>query len=431
MVKGLEKSENAMVDVRLRSDATREYLKRTLKLWIGLGRTSTIAIPEMPEYLKRLFLRTEEYTNEYRDQWGTWEHSFSLNYQDGKLWIPEVDCWVSSLRNDLVQKRERLEPLWPNNRDFALCLTHDVDAISNETTLVQKLREVKKYLLQASDVGQPGVLERAVSAARPLARAVFRKSYGHPSTERTIETILRIEKKFGVTSSFFFAACPLRKYSQYDCHYALRDPCEFLQKNMPVFEMMRKIVREDFDIGLHGSYYSATDVSMLKEQKERIEDAIGTEIVTARQHWLNWDVRTTPRVQAAAGLLADSTLGFNRNVGFRSGVSLPYYSFDLLNEETIPVLEVPLIIHDGPLTGSDALEYDISMAKDVTKRLIDRVAATRGCVTVSFHPHNFLSELYEELYTWLIEYCLEKNGWVVSLKAVSEWWKKRERTLEA
>jgi hypothetical protein len=191
------------------------------------------------------------------------------------------------------------------------------------------------------------------------------------------------------------------------------------------------MAREGFDIGLHGSYYSASDAAMLREQKVMIEDAVGIEIATTRQHWLNWDIRTTPRVQAAAGLLVDSTLGFNRNVGFRSGVSLPYYFFDLLEKETIPVLEVPLTIHDGPLTGSDALEYDYSMARDVTKRLIDRVVATKGCVTVSFHPHSFLNELYEELYAWLIEYCLQRNGWVVSLKAVCEWWRKREKILEA
>jgi peptidoglycan/xylan/chitin deacetylase (PgdA/CDA1 family) len=431
MVKGPGKLDNAMVEVLLRSDATRDYLKRMLRLWLGLARNRTIEIPEMPEYLKHLFLRTEEYTNEHRDQWGTWEHPFSLNYQEGRLWTPEVDCWVSCVRNELVQKGERLEPPWPDGCDFALCLTHDVDAISDETTLVQKLREAKKQLFQAVDVGQRGLLARATNAAGPMARSVFRKSHGHPSTERTIEKILGIEKRFGVTSSFFFVAYPLRKYSQYDCLYALHDPCTFLNRNMPVSEMMREMVREGFDIGLHGSYYSATDAAMLKEQKVMIEDAVGTKIFTARQHWLNWDASATPRVQTAAGLLADSTLGFNRNVGFRAGVSLPYYSFDLLNGVTVPVLEVPLIIHDGPLTASDALEYDIGLAKDVTKRLIDRVIATRGCVTVSFHPHSFLDGLYEELYTWLVEYCLERNGWVVSLKAVCEWWRKRERVLEA
>ena len=430
-MKASGKLDNAIVDVLLRSDRTRDYLKRMVRLWVGLARNRTIEIPEMPEHLKHLFLRSEEYTNDHRDQWGTWEHTFSLNYQEGKLWTPEVDCWVSCVRNELVQRGERLEPPWPDGRDFALCLTHDVDAISDEITLVQKLREARKHLFQARDVGQRGLLARAANAARPTAGSVFRKSYGHPSTENTIEKILGIEKRFGVTSSFFFVAYPLRKYSQYDCLYALDDPCKFLNRNMPVSQMMREMAREGFDIGLHGSYYSATDAAMLKEQKVMIEDAVGAEIVTTRQHWLNWDVRTTPGVQAAAGLLADSTLGFNRNVGFRGGVSLPYYCFDLLNEATIPVLEVPLIIHDGPLTGSDALEYDISLAKDVTKRLIDRVAAARGCVTVSFHPHSFLDELYEELYTWLIEYCLERNGWVVSLKAVCEWWRKRERVLEA
>lgn len=419
-----------MTHIELNSGPVSAYLRKTIRLWLGLKNTQAIEIPEMPDSLRRLFLRVEEYDKKHRDQWGEWEHSFSLNYQEGRLWIPEVDYWVSGIREGLRQGKVPLERLWPDNYDFAVCLTHDVDLISEQATFGQKIREIRKHLSDKSDV-TPGTPSRRLSdLARPLVRSAITKNYSHPSTERTIEVALEIEREFGVVSSFFFAVCPLRKYSKYDCVYSLYDPCKFRGKNIRVFEMMRIMSEEGFDIGLHGSYYSATDAEMLKEQRKMIEDAIGKEVITTRQHWLNWDINTTPRNQYNAGLLVDSSLGFNRNIGFRSGTALPYHFFDVLNQETIPLLEVPVIIHEGALFGSNALEYDLEMSLDVVRRLIDRIAETNACLAIVLHPHSFLDKACEELYRWVLHYCVERNGWPTSLKGIYEWWKKRERVLE-
>lgn len=418
-----------MTQIDLNGSSLNTYLRRTIRFWLGLKNTQAIEIPEMPDALKRLFLRVEEYEKKHRDQWGEWEHSFSSNYQEGKLWIPEVDYWVSGVREELKQRNVPLVPFWPDGRNFAVCLTHDVDLVSGQATYRQKIREVRKHLLDRSYVCPAKPLARLLDMARPLVRSAVTRNYGHPSTQGTIETALEIENGLGVVSSFFFTVCPLTKYSKYDCVYSLHDPCRFRKKNMLVFEMMRILSEEGFDIGLHGSYFSAIDAEMLKEQKKMIEDAIGKEVVTTRQHWLNWDINTTPRNQYNAGLLVDSSLGFNRNIGFRSGSALPYYLFDLPSQEAIPILEVPLIMHEGALFGSNALEYDLGMSLDVARRIIDRIAETNSCLTVVLHPHSFLDKNSEELYRWILRYCVEKNGWLTSLKGVYEWCKKRERAL--
>ena len=42
-----------------------------------------------------------------------------------------------------------------------------------------------------------------------------------------------------------------------------------------------------------------------------------------------------PQLQEAAGLRADSSLGYNRTVGFRAGTSLPFRQFDVSAGRTL------------------------------------------------------------------------------------------------
>lgn len=411
----------------INNKAVTDYIENTIRLWLGLKKSHNVEIPNMPDYLKSLFLRTEEYENKHRDQWGTWEHTFSTNYQEGKLWIPEVSNWIKENRNNLMGNGISLEPLWPNNHSFAICLTHDVDHISNRLTIKQKGRYLEKHI-KTKGYFNPGNLFEIL---RILAGIILFKGISlYPSTLKTIELILQIEKGLGVVSSFFFTVYPISKYSQYDCIYSLHDFCSFRGEKIHIYEMVKIIANEGFDIGLHGSYYSAIDQGLLTQQNMVLEDAIGFKVITTRQHYLNWDINITPRLQSEAGLLCDSTLGFNRNIGFRNGVAFPFYLFDIVNQKITDVLEVPLVIQEAILLNSNSLEYDFAMAKDVTKKIIDRIIECDGCASILFHPHSFYDKVYEDLYHWIIEYCLEKNGWVTSLRNIYKWWKKREVLLE-
>ena len=113
--------------------------------------------------------------------------------------------------------------------------------------------------------------------------------------------------------------------------------------------MIREIDRQGWEIGLHPSWYSFDDADELKRQKEILEKALGHEIVSIRQHYLHYDIRITPAVHAEAGFKYDSTLGFNDNVGFRFGTCYPYHLYDLNAEKELPIMEIPLVIHDGAM----------------------------------------------------------------------------------
>ena len=410
--------ERVWCKIQLNNRTVNDYIDKTVRIWLGLRADQDIIIPTMPECLKQLFLRAEEYKNPHRDQWGIWEHSFSSNYQNGKMWIPEVNLWYKEIKDQLVHSGVSLLPLWPENKRFAVVLTHDVDLISDQFTARQYIRNIWNFI-SSSEVSNMQKKDLNL-LLKHLRSVILRKLVLHCTTEKTIDKMVKIDKKFNVTSSFFFSIWPVGKNSIYDCIYSMANHCIFMGKPMKVFEMLRILHQEGFDVGLHGSYYSAIEEDQLQQQKITLEENVGFDVTTTRQHFLNWDIRKTPRLQCKAGFLADSTLGFNRNIGFRSGVALPYRFFDLDNRNELPILQVPLIIQDGALFTNNALELNRKMARDVLKTLIDRVSATEGCIAFLFHPHGFNSDR-EYVYAWAIEYCLAKKGWITSLRGMYDW----------
>ena len=84
-----------------------------------------------------VLLRVEEYEQVHRDQWGCWEHGFSENFWNGRLWVPEVDMWVLEREREL-SGRYHLAPRWPEGHRFAVCLTHDVDMVSREQSTAHR-----------------------------------------------------------------------------------------------------------------------------------------------------------------------------------------------------------------------------------------------------------------------------------------------------
>lgn len=391
------------------------HLKETLGLFLGLPQTQVCLIPPMPAYLRRLLFREEEYQSPLKDQWDNWEHPYAENYQRKMLWEPEVDLWVQDVRSDFLSKGFELMPSWPQEAPFAVCLTHDVDHISPELTLGQRWREVIRT------PSFPRLL-------KPLAKCFLKPSSSIPDTRHTLELCYAMEKSYGVTSSYFFTVFPLSRYSQYDCLYSFDDRCRFLGQSRRIGEMMQILINEGFDVGLHGSYYSATEPGLLSEQKKCIEKALNSKVYTTRQHWLHWKFPITPEIQAQAGFLADTTLGYNRNIGFRAGTSYPFNLFDLKHDKPFN-LEVPLILQDGAIIGTNALEHPPEYALPLIKSILTKIENVGGCATILFHPDIFLKPGMDELYRHLIEYCLKKKAWFANLKQISEWWTHRRKIL--
>ena len=403
------------------------YLQQTVRSWLGVSAGTDLPVPPLPERLSRLLLRVEEYERVHRDQWGCWEHGFSENFWNGQLWVPEVDMWVLEREQEL-SRRTRLVPRWPEGHRFVVCLTHDVDMVSRQQSPAQLIRGVRAGLsrLQAETDGRG---RRLMRSAQAVGRGLYFGVARVPSAAETLERCVAVEKEAGVRGSYFFHVSPVARISPYDCLYHLEDAVVFRGRRRSVGEVVGELSDEGFDIGLHGSYHSTGSATMLGDERRLLERATGRPVTSTRQHYLHWDVRLTPQAQSAAGLRADSTLGFNRNVGFRAGTSLPFRLFDLAAVRRTDVLEVPLTVQEGTLLAANALELDRSQALEVVRSLLDRVADVGGVATLLFHPHSLLNPDHLATYRWSIDYGRAKGAWFASLRDIDNWWREREGRL--
>jgi hypothetical protein len=190
---------------------------------------------------------------------------------------------------------------------------------------------------------------------------------------------------------------------------------------------MRAFAAEGFDVGLHGSYDAGVRPGALTAERETLERATGLDVSTTRQHLLHWDVRRTPRLQEEAGLRIDSSLGFNRNVGFRAGTSLPFRHFDVGAGQRLDLLEIPLVVQDASLLDVWGLELEPEPAFELVRGLLDAAAALGTALTLVFHPDKLVRPDWLALYERSLDHAAALGGWLTSLRDLGTWWRAREQ----
>ena len=312
-------------------------------------------------------------------------------------------------------------PSWPNDKPFAVCLTHDVDAVSTYS-IKQSLRSCRSQISFAEQsLNKAKCLLRSGIDITRAASHRFNKDPLH-CFERWVE----IEKKIGAHSTFFFwpGLSNVVKRHHTDCMYDFSDHVVFYSQKCTVAEMIKEMDQMGWEIGLHPSWYSFDDMDRLKIEKESIEEILGHEILSVRQHYLHYDIRVTPRVHAKTGFKYDSSLGFNNNVGFRFGTSYPWFLYDLNSSEELPIMEVPLIIQDGALLSTNkGLRLDEDTAFEYVMMITDTVEKAGGVLTLCWHANHIVKHEWWKLYSRILNYLHEKNAWFTTVGQVGDCWK--------
>lgn len=186
--------------------------------------------------------------------------------------------------------------------------------------------------------------------------------------------------------------------------------------------MITEIDSKGWEIGLHPTWYTYDDVDELNRQKAALENIISDDIRSVRQHYLHYDPHLTPQAHHEAGFEFDSTLGFNKNIGFRRGSSYPWNVKDLHTGEKLDTLEIPLVIQDTALFRDRGLGLNKRYALDYVEMLADEVAETGGVLTLSWHPSNISKDMWFEVYREALEMLDDKKGWFGSVQEVGEKW---------
>lgn len=262
-----------------------------------------------------------------------------------------------------------------------VCLSHDVD----------RVRKTYQYVTKTGKALLKGQFGRAWK--------MLKKGFGAQSPYWGFDTVIDIENKYGVKSTFFFleesAKVKLLKLKSFKIalgRYHVNEP--------KVAEMMLYLDENGWEIGLHGSYYSYNNVALLKREKKAIEDVLRHEIIGIRQHYLNWDERTWG-CQKEAGFKYDSTLGYTRAIGYKEDNVAPFYPC-----KGTDFCEIPLVIMDS------CFEDDKDRWEKL-EQIIAQAEKENGIIVINFHTNNFDEvefPAYKRNYVRLIETLKERGA---------------------
>jgi hypothetical protein len=157
-------------------------------------------------------------------------------------------------------------------------------------------------------------------------------------------------------------------------------------------KVFHTIKNEGGNIGIHPSYYSSSEPALLQHEIKNISASLHEPVAISRQHYLKFDIRTTPRALLKNGILADFSMGFASGVGFRAGTSNPFYYYDLQKDEETELLFVPFCAMDGAYTVYE--KVDPLQAKHSLEQLKKNVQAVNGLFVTVFHERTFAEHLY-------------------------------------
>lgn len=162
-------------------------------------------------------------------------------------------------------------------------------------------------------------------------------------------------------------------------------------------EIYRLAADRGYQIGIHPSYNSYKDYEMITLEKEKLQIATGERIRTSRQHFLRFDFDETITALSDSGIYEDSTLGYQRKIGFRCGTAFTYLLFDLRRNRVSRVSETPMIVMDGALL--EECNGDFNKAELLLLSFIEQ-HKENSHLTINFHNTIFDPTRYDSKAMW-------------------------------
>lgn len=178
------------------------------------------------------------------------------------------------------------------------------------------------------------------------------------------------------------------------------------------------------DVGLHGSPEAAFDPLRLQQEMDKLRD-LGFNPIGYRSHYLNFDYQKSFSILENAGIKYDSTLGYWEHIGFRAGISFPFYPYNILENRPFRVLEIPLIVMDTTLYSKRAMNQNLIDARRSLRRLIDLASKYQSHLSLLWHNTTFDPidyPLWSTLYWDTLKYAAKRDAWITSLNDVYEEW---------
>jgi hypothetical protein len=246
-----------------------------------------------------LLSRYEEYLPHTKDMYGRYAHENSVAFKQDFLQLPLVNIWVKDLTIALKNKFPHFNfPL----STFNFLPTYDIDI--------------------AYSYKHKGLIRNIGS---------FLKS---PSAER-IKVLLGVQKD-PFDSYVFLNELHKKNNLQPVYFFLVAQKNELYDKNiLPHKNAMWQLIKQHakkYTIGIHPSWQSGNNSSLLKKEKEYLQAMIDKTIVHSRQHYIRFNLPDGYNKLIEAGITDDYSMGYGSINGFRASVASSFFWYNLSTE---------------------------------------------------------------------------------------------------
>jgi len=305
-----------------------------------------------------LLSRYEEYLPHVKDDYGRFLATESLAFEHKFLNQPVVDIWAYKLK-DVLQERFP-EYNFPN-RNYTVQPVIDVPTA---------------YYFK-----HKGLLRTIGGTLNDLIRFKFRQltqrymvlmSFKRDPYD-TFKWIFTKQKQYNFKFIVLFL---IGEYSTYDKN---------INTNKKDFVSLIKSVADYCDVGIKASYFSLSNIAILKAEKTKMEAITHTNVKAVRHSFSKLNLPTSYRKLVELEVNQDFTMGYVDTLGFRAGTCTPFQFYDLDYE-----VQTPLQINPYHCLDFALLKYDSELDKtEHLQKIIKEVKAVNGTFTAVFHNYSF------------------------------------------
>jgi len=315
-----------------------------------------------------LLSRYEEYLNNPLDKHGNYQPGNSILCKLKIHDIPIVEQWIELLKNVLQKEFPELR-FKKHTAKFGLSFDVDVAFAYKNKSMLRTVGSLARKL----------VTFNLSEAKNQVLTLMNRKTDMYD----TYEYIFRsIQNKKPV---FFFNMGGHGKFDKNPSY-----------TNEPFRNLIKKISDKAM-IGIHPSYASNINTTLLAKEKSALEQIAGNTVTASRQHYLKLKLPGTYSNLIRNNITKDFTQGYSSIYGFRAGTCNSFLFFDLLKNETTNLRLYPFAYMD--VTLNNYLQLTIEEAKKTVSKLIDTIYYYNGIFIPLWHNSTLCN-------------CFEWKGWL-------------------
>ncbi len=305
----------------------------------------------------------DERVKSKKDEFGRFPDDENLLVKLGVANFPIVNFYFFILKRLIEKCGFEIKQMDWNGKNFAVCLTHDVDVLRKWSPFGVYNEVMNNFIMGSEEIQK---------RRERFAKFLYYFSKNYDPYREGMRKIFEFENGLGVKSTFFLKS---GGRSKYDARYKWD---EFM------FEFVRNLNKNGFEIGFHPSFDAFDKFELMKSEKEKFSDFIGSDVDGVRQHYLRYDFKTTPFIQSELGFRYDSTLGFVSRHGFRCGYSFPFKIFDVNRNEEMRIYEIPIVFMDAVYQYGKSVKSIEEIFAEIIG-LFKVVKVFGGVMTVLFH----------------------------------------------